>query len=349
MSTAHSPAYTQMQTDLLAAASDNPDTLATVLEAIRRLDEPHVPTVQEYFDVVLAASAEGTRKTYLTYWKHLTVKLGDVPINQVTASALQTVALEAKTNARKRRNSRGGRSAQENCVGALRAFFARAVMDNLIDKNPAMDVKKPRRLPSPRRALTAKEFQALDNVTRSGGNDPLLDTLLLRFHAETGARRGGAIALRLKDLDAHNLTVRLHEKGETSRWQPVSPTLFQALLHHSQARGATERDDQVFRYLPKRGSSLGAPLTRRRYNTLTNRWHAKLPWAATYGVSPHWLRHTTLTSIERISGSTGVVRKFAGHSVPNDPTLGYLTASDRDVAVALSILTGEPHPLAEPE
>jgi hypothetical protein len=38
-------------------------------------------------------------------------------------------------------------------------------------------------------------------------------------------RRGGALALRPRNLDPDQCLVLLREKGETVRWQPVSPTL----------------------------------------------------------------------------------------------------------------------------
>jgi integrase/recombinase XerC len=70
---------------------------------------------------------------------------------------------------------------------------------------------------------------------RSGdhGDDPKLDTLLLRLHTETACRRGGALALRPQDLDPEQCLILLREKGETIRWQPVSPTLMAALLGHA--------------------------------------------------------------------------------------------------------------------
>jgi hypothetical protein len=45
---------------------------------------------------------------------------------------------------------------------------------------------------------------------------------------ETACRRGGALALRPRDLDREQCLVLLREKGETFRWQPVSPTLMAA-------------------------------------------------------------------------------------------------------------------------
>jgi hypothetical protein len=54
-----------------------------------------------------------------------------------------------------RRNSRGGRSAAEHLIAALRCLYKHAEDDGLINPadNPARKVEKPRRLPSTRRAV----------------------------------------------------------------------------------------------------------------------------------------------------------------------------------------------------
>ncbi|WP_406275769.1 hypothetical protein OH799_03815 [Nocardia sp. NBC_00881] len=51
-----------------------------------------------------------------------------------------------------------------------------------------------------------------------------LDALILRLLIETACRRGGLIRLTVKDLNIADCLVRLHEKGGTVRWQPISPT-----------------------------------------------------------------------------------------------------------------------------
>jgi hypothetical protein len=48
----------------------------------------------------------------------------------------------------------------------------------------------------------------IDLAARVGGNDPVLDALLLRLHTETACRRGGALGLRLSDLDSTRALVR---------------------------------------------------------------------------------------------------------------------------------------------
>ncbi|WP_328402778.1 hypothetical protein [Nocardia sp. NBC_00403] len=69
------------------------------------------------------------------------------------------------------------------------------------------------------------------------GNDPELDALILRLHIETVCRRGAVLSLSLEDLDHAECLVRLHEKGEIIRWQPVSLQLMTRLVEHVERRG----------------------------------------------------------------------------------------------------------------
>ena len=79
--------------------------------------------------------------------------------------------------------------------------------------------------PTPRRALPDTRLGKINRIAATMGDDPELDTLILRLHTEAAARRRGALALRARDLDPDQCLILLREKGETVRWQPVSPTL----------------------------------------------------------------------------------------------------------------------------
>lgn len=305
------------------------------------------PTIVEYAATVAAASRPGCARTYGTYWRKLVTAMGPRRLDEVRPSDLAALARLAKSTAVVRRNHGSGIGAEENCVGAFRAFFALAVADGWLRENPALAVRKPKRHASDRHGLTDAQLRALYAVTAGGGNDPHLDLLLVRFHLETGARRGGALALRLRDLDMLNQRLLLREKGETRRWQPVSRTLLLALQAHAEVRGASAPEDSVLRFLPTAGRTVGAPLTRRRYNTLADRWQRDLTDPALRGVSVHWLRHTAITNIERLAGFA-VARAFAGHEVGREVTTSYIKASVPEVAAAVARLTGEPHPLAPP-
>jgi integrase len=206
--------------------------------------------------------------------------------------------------------------------------------------SPAHQIAKPRRLPNVRRALTPRELAEINAVARTSGNDAILDALLLRLHTETACRRGGALALRLMDLDPDHGLLRLREKGETLRWQPISLDLAAHLVDHAHNRRAVTPTDHLLRYRD------GRPLTSRRYDHLWRRIGDRLPWVTAQGISTHWLRHTTLTWVERNFGY-GIARAYAGHTDKTGPaTTTYIKADLQAVATALAALTGQPHPLA---
>src|SRR5690348_10435679 len=113
-----------------------------------------------------------------------------------TPSEIRQLMVYIKTHVVARRNARGGRSAQEHLVAALRCLYQRAVDDGLIAEadNPARKVAKPRRLPTTRRALPDARLAEINEIAATTGDDPELDTLILRLHTETACRRGAGTA-----------------------------------------------------------------------------------------------------------------------------------------------------------
>jgi integrase/recombinase XerC len=300
-------------------------------------NRPTVPTFAEYVPVVRATVTPGTLKTYGSYWNRVVEQWGERHLDEPTASEIEKLVAYVKANALVRRNSRGGRSAAENCVGALRCLYKHAEKDN-----PARKVDKPRRLPSTRRAIADTRLAEINQVAATTGDDPELDALILRLHTETACRRGGALAIRPQDLDPVQCLILLREKGETVRWQPVSPTLMAGLLKHAEERRAP-RDGRLLRCKD------GRPITYRRYDGLWERIGRSLPWVRTQGISTHWIRHTTLKWVERNFG-LAVARGYAGHTEDSGENgsaiFTYVKATIEEIAAALAALTGEPHPLA---
>lgn len=136
-------------------------------------------------------------------------------------------------------NSRGGPNAAENFIAAVRCLYRHLENDGRLDQhhNPARRVTKPRRNASTRRALANTQLAELNDVVASTGDDPELESLICRLHEESACRRGCALALRPRDLDRQQCAILLREKGETARWQPVSPTLIRHLIAHHDERG----------------------------------------------------------------------------------------------------------------
>ena len=143
------------------------------------------PTFAEYVPVVAATVTKGTLRAYRPYWRKLVEQWGERAIDEPTPSEIKQLAAYVKANAVPCRNSRGGHNAAENLISALRCLYQRAVDDGLIDEkdNPARKAGKPRRLPSTRRSLTDTELAQINRVAATG-DDPELDTLILRLHTE---------------------------------------------------------------------------------------------------------------------------------------------------------------------
>jgi hypothetical protein len=117
-----------------------------------------------------------------------------------------------------------------------------------------------------------------------------------------------------------------------------------ALLGHAAERHAPA-DGQLLRYRN------GRRITYRRYDHLWDRLGRYLPWVRAQQISMHWIRHTTLTWVERNFGYA-IAKAYAGHTdngSDTGATATYVRATTHEVATALAALTGEPHPLATQE
>jgi integrase len=312
-------------------------------------DTPHerdaVPTFGQFQARATAACTRHQASAYVPIWRHASESLGGMPLDQVTTLDLRILQQTAVARAEPRASSRGGRYAGERVVRAMRALFRMAEQDGWIDhrNNPAANLPLPRRKPSTRRGLTGRELAEINAAVPVGSRDPVLDCLLIRLHVETACRRGGALGLRLADLDSRWCLLRLREKGGTLRWQPISPTLATALERHARSRGAAHGRDALLRRLDHQ------PISPRHYDALWTRIRNQLPWAAAHGISAHWLRHTTITWVERHYGYA-IARAYAGHTdTTSAPTATFIRARLTEIAAALSTLTGEPHPLLGPE
>src|SRR5690242_3346030 len=138
-----------------------------------------VPTFAEYVPVVSAAVSVGTRRAYGSYWNRIVEHWGERRLDEPSPSEIRQLMSWVKTHVVARRNARGGRSAQEHLVAALRCLYRRAVDDGLITEadDPARKVDKPRRLPTTRRALPDTRLAEINEIAAQTGDDPELDTL----------------------------------------------------------------------------------------------------------------------------------------------------------------------------
>ncbi|MGB8652623.1 MAG: tyrosine-type recombinase/integrase [Mycobacteriales bacterium] len=287
---------------LLRTGELTANDLQTLLSEQLPADPP--PTHSDFLPTVLELCPPASLSTYRTGFNRLVTQYGLLPVSAVNTADLDLLATRVLSDARSA-GYRDGTGAVRNLIHASRFFYRCAQRHGHRKDNPAMAVAMPLRRRRIRRALTEAELEDVYRVVGSTGNDPELDLLLLDFHRETAARRAGAVCLMLTDIRLDRPSVVLHEKGGHDREVPVSADLLARVIAFADARGARSRGS-AFRYRD------GTPLTRRRYNTIFERVQATLPWAASLGVSIHWMRHTTLTDISNAAGGR-VAAAYAGH------------------------------------
>ncbi len=100
---------------------------------------PAAPTFAEYIPVVSALVSDGCRRAYGSYWNRVTDQWGSRRIDEPTPSEIRQLVQNVRAGVVPRRNSRGGRSAAEHLIAALRCLYKHAEEDGLIDPagNPA--------------------------------------------------------------------------------------------------------------------------------------------------------------------------------------------------------------------
>src|SRR3954451_9955901 len=131
-----------------------------------------IPSVRHYLDQVADAVSPATRQVYGPYWRRIASEWGDRRIDDITPIEIKQLAERVRADVVVRRNSRGGRSAAEHLVSAMRCLYRHAVSDGLLAEldNPAVRVPKPRRLASTRRALPDTGLAEILNVVGRTGN-----------------------------------------------------------------------------------------------------------------------------------------------------------------------------------
>ncbi|WP_017975574.1 hypothetical protein [Actinopolyspora halophila] len=90
-----------------------------------------VSTFAEYILVVQRAVSMGTRRVYGSYWKRVLEVWGERWLDEPTASEIKQLAERVRSQRVLRRNARGGRSAVEHCIAALRCVYRHAVAAGL--------------------------------------------------------------------------------------------------------------------------------------------------------------------------------------------------------------------------
>lgn len=189
-----------------------------------------------------ATSSEGrsprTVDGYRSGLAHLVAYLGgDREVESITLADLRSYA--AALRARTQRFTdhahspvkEGGLSpfSVANYLRSVKRLFNWLFDEGLLATNPAARLKNP--MPTRRMPKAASMDDLAEILAATEGDRPakLRDRALVLFLIDTGCRAGGICGLTLEDIDLAESTARVTEKGERTRFLPLSPVTVDAL------------------------------------------------------------------------------------------------------------------------
>ncbi len=237
-----------------------------------------------------------------------------------------------------------GHNAAETAVAAMRSLYATASA-HLAGRNPAHEIRKPRRDPKERRPLQMFELAELHLVTATGGNDSELDVLILDTGIATGARAKGIAELTIGQLCSDTQMIKIRDKGGRLIDMPVSRELLDRLSRHTISRAGDACNPRSASYIPDTPVfrlKNGRAMSERRLDSLAQRWQGSLEWARDEQVGFHHIRHT----ISALLGQIGpqYKKRYLRHA-DNSVTDIYGKVPLDAFAAVMAELLGFEHPL----
>lgn len=198
-----------------------------------------------------------------------------------------------------------------NALAGVRSFFDYMVQVEIMKENPTkgikqQDVDAPDRIP-----LTLDELVALvDALERTGRGQALRNVAIAQVLIHCGLRVSEVVSLRRSQVHLHpdrRMLVGVRVKGRKRLSVPLNDLATEALQKHLAERDLIPTElDQVFL------SNQLKPLSVRAVQVII----AAAGKAASIerAVTPHLLRHTTVTTVQLLGADVRAAQKLVGHA-----------------------------------
>lgn len=223
------------------------------------------------------------------------------------------------------------KSEMDKLIGTMKQIFSRAMINGLIEHNPAEGLIAHPAQSNHRRALTAAEestFMETAQHHRAG--------LWVRLMLQCGLRRGETIPLRWGDIDENTKLLRISKAVEYAsgnqgnekspkteagiRYVPIPDDLLTDLLNFKPKH--IHENNYIFHN--KNGKRMTETKIRRMWQSFMRAWdihsgarlyrNKVVEHAIDQSITPHYLRHTYVTNQIRAGFDLKTVQYLAGHA-----------------------------------
>jgi integrase/recombinase XerC len=279
--------------------------------------EPALPPLAARFLQEIATQRRLSALTVAAYRRdlaRLAELAGATPLEQLVGADLRRFV------ARLHGAGAGGASLAR-ALSAWRSFYRWLAQQRLIDANPAVGIrapKRPRRLP---KALAPDQAVRLAAHDTDGSPLSLRDRAIVELLYSSGLRLAELVSLDWRqfaargpqpastgwiDLDAAEVTVM--GKGGKTRTVPIGAEAAQALRRWLAARAKLAGADDRALFVSARGARIAPRSVQRRIALLARRLGLGVH------VHPHVLRHSMASHVLQSSGDLRAVQELLGHA-----------------------------------
>jgi integrase/recombinase XerC len=209
------------------------------------------------------------------------------------AAALHGAALSARSIQRR--------------LSAVRTFYEFLLREGAVGRNPALDVRAPKRA---KRLPATLDADQMGRLLAFRVDDPwsARDKAIMELFYSSGLRLSELVNLTPGALDLEDRTVRVVGKGSKDRIVPVGRPAIEALRHWLQERAGIAKSGVPALFVGRTGRPLSVRAVQLRVDT----------WARRQGlaqhVHPHMFRHSFATHLLESSANLRGVQELLGHA-----------------------------------
>ena len=186
-------------------------------------------------------------------------------------------------------------------LSSIKSFFKTLKRLQVIDNNPAVLIR------TPRRKKRLPGFLSIEQISRGLEIGNLRDRAIMETLYSCGLRAGELVALNIGDLNLQGDEVRVKGKGRKERIVPLGSWAKKAIIQYLEIRpDCAQKTNPLF--LNQRQKRL----TTRSLRRIVHKYLLRISKAT--GTNPHILRHSFATHLLEKGADLRAVQELLGHS-----------------------------------
>ncbi len=194
-------------------------------------------------------------------------------------------------------------------LSSIRSFFKYLVRQQVVEHNPALEVKAPKSDKKLPRTCDNEQIEQLFRASPKDDGLKIRDLAMFELMYSSGLRLAELASLNLQDINLEQRQMVVTGKGNKTRYLPIGKKAVSALERWLDIRNSfLKHSEEAAVFISKQGKRLSHRSIQSRLNQLIKNQ------ALSVHVSPHMLRHSFATHLLESSADLRAVQELLGHA-----------------------------------